>query len=187
MVVWICNWIWLLQVVATSNYSAIANSHTLEFTMVRTKSVEYAVFTGCCLVTAHTVGDSSDCFKWSRGHITTAGQSALTTSSVVACYNVIRLPWKRAYRCIAWELPLFPLHYSGFQLSFHIIVAEIRKWQPSFRLSEVYVVLVKLLVGYLTTGNAVVYDIQWKVTIYKLDAMFDLTLRIKWYKSKEYK
>jgi hypothetical protein len=33
----------LLQIVTTSNYSAIANSHTQQFTTARTKSSQFAV------------------------------------------------------------------------------------------------------------------------------------------------
>jgi hypothetical protein len=33
-----------LQIVTTSNYSAVANSHTLQFTTARTKSSQPAVF-----------------------------------------------------------------------------------------------------------------------------------------------
>jgi hypothetical protein len=36
-----------LQIISTSNHSAITNSHTLQFTTAYTKSSQYAVFTGC--------------------------------------------------------------------------------------------------------------------------------------------
>jgi hypothetical protein len=45
-----------LQIVTTSNYSAIASSHTLQFTRARTKSSQTAVLTSRCLVTASNVG-----------------------------------------------------------------------------------------------------------------------------------
>jgi hypothetical protein len=41
------------------NYSAILNSHTLQFTTASTKSPQSAVFTGCHLVAALNVVDSS--------------------------------------------------------------------------------------------------------------------------------
>jgi hypothetical protein len=42
-----------LQIVTTSNYSAISNSHTLQFTTACTMSSQSAVFSTCCrLVTA---------------------------------------------------------------------------------------------------------------------------------------
>jgi hypothetical protein len=47
------------QIVTTIDYSAIANLHILQFTRVRTKSFQCAVFTGCRLVTASNVADSS--------------------------------------------------------------------------------------------------------------------------------
>jgi hypothetical protein len=44
-----------LQIVTTSNYSAIANSHNLQFTTARTMSFHSAVVTSCCLVTVSKV------------------------------------------------------------------------------------------------------------------------------------
>jgi hypothetical protein len=44
-----------LQIVITSNYSAIANSHILQFTTASTKSSQSAVFTSRCVVTASNV------------------------------------------------------------------------------------------------------------------------------------
>jgi hypothetical protein len=42
--VWFGNWIYgLLQIVTTSNYNTITNSHTQQFTTARTKSSQYAV------------------------------------------------------------------------------------------------------------------------------------------------
>jgi hypothetical protein len=40
-----------LQIVTTSNYSAITNSHTLQFTTARTKSSQSDIFISHCLVT----------------------------------------------------------------------------------------------------------------------------------------
>jgi hypothetical protein len=52
--IWIGNWIIeYLQIVAIINYSAIANSHTVQFTTAATKSF-HCVFTSRCLVTAST-------------------------------------------------------------------------------------------------------------------------------------
>jgi hypothetical protein len=47
-----------LQIVTTSNYSAIANSHTLQFITARSKSSQSAVFNSRCLVTASNDGRS---------------------------------------------------------------------------------------------------------------------------------
>jgi hypothetical protein len=46
------------QIVTTSNYSAIANSHTLQYTISRTKSSVCRVFTSRCLVKAFNGGRS---------------------------------------------------------------------------------------------------------------------------------
>jgi hypothetical protein len=46
-------------VTRTSNYSAVANSHTLQVTTERTKSSQSALFTSHCLVTASNAGASS--------------------------------------------------------------------------------------------------------------------------------
>jgi hypothetical protein len=48
-----------LQNVTTSNYNAIANSHTLQFTAARTESFVCRVFTSRCLVTASNAVASS--------------------------------------------------------------------------------------------------------------------------------
>jgi hypothetical protein len=44
-----------LQIVTTSNYSAVANSHTLQFTTARAVFSVCCIFTGCRLVTAFNV------------------------------------------------------------------------------------------------------------------------------------
>jgi hypothetical protein len=49
----------LLNPVTKIDYSAIANSHTLQLITARTKSSHSTVFTGCCLVTAPNAVDSS--------------------------------------------------------------------------------------------------------------------------------
>jgi hypothetical protein len=48
-----------LQIVTTSKYSAITNSHTLHFSKARIESSQSAVFTGRCLVTASNAVDPS--------------------------------------------------------------------------------------------------------------------------------
>jgi hypothetical protein len=47
-----------LEFITTSNYSAIGNSHTLQFTTACNKPSGSAVFTGRCLVTAINGGRS---------------------------------------------------------------------------------------------------------------------------------
>jgi hypothetical protein len=47
------------QPTTASNYRAIANSHTQQFTIARTKFSVSCVFTSCCLVTASNAVDSS--------------------------------------------------------------------------------------------------------------------------------
>jgi hypothetical protein len=47
----VIGFIGLLQIVTTINYSAIANSHTLQFTTARTKFFVCCVFTRRCMVT----------------------------------------------------------------------------------------------------------------------------------------
>jgi hypothetical protein len=47
-----------LQIVTTSNYSAMANLHTLQITRARTKSSQSAVFTSRCLVATSNSGRS---------------------------------------------------------------------------------------------------------------------------------
>jgi hypothetical protein len=52
-----------LQIVTTSKYSAVANSHTLQFITARTKSAQSAVFTSRCLVTtSNAVASSTSAF-----------------------------------------------------------------------------------------------------------------------------
>jgi hypothetical protein len=46
----VIEFIGLLQTITTSNYSAVANSHTLLFTTARTRSSVCCVFSGCRLV-----------------------------------------------------------------------------------------------------------------------------------------
>jgi hypothetical protein len=48
-----------LQIVTTSNYSDITNSHTLQFTTAHTKSSVCCIFTGCRLVTVSNAVDLS--------------------------------------------------------------------------------------------------------------------------------
>jgi hypothetical protein len=62
---WLYKWFGLviafiehLQIVTTRNYSAIANSHTQQFTAARTKSSVCCVFTSCCLVTDSTISSA---------------------------------------------------------------------------------------------------------------------------------
>jgi hypothetical protein len=47
-----------LQIVSTSNYSAIANSHTLQFITASAKSLQSTVFTSRCSSTASDGGRS---------------------------------------------------------------------------------------------------------------------------------
>jgi hypothetical protein len=55
--VWVGNWIyWTLTDI--SYYSAIANSHTLQFITARTKSSQSAVFISHCTVTVYNSGHS---------------------------------------------------------------------------------------------------------------------------------
>jgi hypothetical protein len=49
-----------LQIVTTSDYSAIGNSHTRQFIRARTKISQFA-FTSRCLLTAFKGGRSSSC------------------------------------------------------------------------------------------------------------------------------
>jgi hypothetical protein len=48
-----------LQIVITINYSAVANSHALQFTIARTKHSVCCIFTGCRLLTASNIVKSS--------------------------------------------------------------------------------------------------------------------------------
>jgi hypothetical protein len=48
----------LLKLVTTKNYSAIANSHTLQFTVAHNKSSQF-ISTGGCLVKVPNSADSS--------------------------------------------------------------------------------------------------------------------------------
>jgi hypothetical protein len=52
--VFIGNWNYHLPIVTTSNYSTIANSHTMQFTTACTKSSQSSVSTSRCLVTTST-------------------------------------------------------------------------------------------------------------------------------------
>jgi hypothetical protein len=47
-----------LQIITTSNSSAITNSHTLQFTKTHTKSSQFAIFTGCLVMATNTVDPS---------------------------------------------------------------------------------------------------------------------------------
>jgi hypothetical protein len=61
---WVIRFTGLLQTVARINYSATANSNTLQFTIAHTKSCQSAVFSSCCLVMApNTTVSSASRFK----------------------------------------------------------------------------------------------------------------------------
>jgi hypothetical protein len=68
-----------LQTVTTSNYSAVANSHTLQFNAARSKSSVIYVFTSRFLVT-----DSNDVLSFVLAFLT-AGDSLTTTTYSSNC------------------------------------------------------------------------------------------------------
>jgi hypothetical protein len=96
--VWIGNWLyWLLKLVTTENYSVIANSHTLQFTIART--VVGFIFTSRYLITDPNVVLSFRCCRLladtqlTHGFISCAfsnwcqSQNCVTTESVSQATN----------------------------------------------------------------------------------------------------
>jgi hypothetical protein len=84
-----------LQIVTTSNYSAIATSHILQLTTARTKSSQSAVFTGCRLVTAF----NSLSFLSFRVHVVTGrrlSHNELTELYVTTDGQPASLSWNKA-------------------------------------------------------------------------------------------
>lgn len=76
----------LLKLVTTSNYSATANSHTLQIIVARNKLSQF-VFTSRCIVTALTIKISQ--FLCSNGPSSLAGECHILdgNSQIAGCYN----------------------------------------------------------------------------------------------------
>jgi hypothetical protein len=74
-----------LQIVTTSNYSAVANSYPLQFGTARTKPTQSAViFTSRCLITASNGGRSPyfEFLNYPRAPATISSQQELTTTKL---------------------------------------------------------------------------------------------------------
>jgi hypothetical protein len=81
-----------LQNVTTSNCSAIANSHTLQFATALIKSSHSAVFTGCDLVTAsNAVTSSASAFMSLQAGVCLTTNSALLRDDFQQL-GLVRLP-----------------------------------------------------------------------------------------------